>query len=321
MNFKSIRYNSIIRWGAFTLLTICFVELSVRANPTAINTGTAQDTHVDLYKNIWITGLARGQTLLYTWANPNDPNTQQREFEPLRIQVKLLAADESVIAQTAAAAVGAGQFQSFDFNRDQINLPGEPGTGRLQVRLEVLLVGQLKYPNLVLKQGILDTFHDNLEVIDNNTGQTTFNPKSFQIISAGNDHLTGIIPGQTLRFTVFNPNQPDSRGGHREPLSARLLVTQADGSYIAESGELSIPPGEFRFFDFNRSALPVPGETGTGRLQVRVVLGGTFSLTFTGQTTSGTLWTSWELVDNATGKTELYAPTTSVWYLRNSNSQ
>jgi hypothetical protein len=31
------------------------------------------------------------------------------------------------------------EFRSFDFNRDDLHLAGEPGTGRVQVRLTVLL--------------------------------------------------------------------------------------------------------------------------------------------------------------------------------------
>src|SRR6185295_10945468 len=240
-----------------------------------------QSSQVDLYKNIWGIGLARGQTLLYTWANLNDPDPQKREFEPLRIQVKLLTADRSVIEQAEAAAVGVGQFQSFNFSRDQINLPGEPGTGFVEVRVEVTLTGRVKYTNLVLKSGIVETFDDNLEVVENQTGHTTISTKSFQIISAGNDYLIGIVPEQTLRITVFNPNQAGSRNKHREPQLARLLVTQADGTHIADSGVLSVTPGEFRSFNFNRSAFSQPGEPGTGRLQVRVVLEGTFTLTFT----------------------------------------
>ncbi|MBA3713631.1 MAG: hypothetical protein H0W76_14450 [Pyrinomonadaceae bacterium] len=109
------RHTRINRLAALALLVLCFVQLPARAqfnNPKTFQIISAGSD-----------GLARGQTLRYTWANLSDPDPQQREFEPLHIRVRLLAADGSVLAQQEAAAVGAGQFQSFDFHRDQINLP------------------------------------------------------------------------------------------------------------------------------------------------------------------------------------------------------
>ncbi len=101
----------------------------------------------------------------YNWANLNDPDPRKRKLEPSRIRVRLLAADGSVIAQTEADAVGAGQLQFFDFNRDQISLPGEDPTGRLQTILEATVMGQTRYGNGVLKQEILETFDDSVELL------------------------------------------------------------------------------------------------------------------------------------------------------------
>lgn len=185
MSSKLTCHNSITRLATLALLVLGSVQLPVRAHPPALITGAAQSSHL-LYQDIFIpVGLARGQTLRYTWANLNDPDPQQRELEPLRIEVKLLAADGSVIAQTAAAAVGAGQFQSFDFNRDQINLPGEAGTGRLQARLEATV--ELRRRNLVttLSMNIGRPFADAAEVIDTLTGRTTVSFKPKEIVVVG----------------------------------------------------------------------------------------------------------------------------------------
>lgn len=171
------RYSSIARLAALVLLTICFVELNVRAQEPLHQT-------IDLLSCSF--GVARGQTLRYTWANLNDADPQKRVFEPLRIQVKLLAADGSLIAQAEAPAVDAGKFQSFDFNRDQIDLPGEPGTARLQlrlaVRLEVMVIDANKFKNLTFRMAAFD---DAADVMDTLTGQTTVSFKPKEIVVVG----------------------------------------------------------------------------------------------------------------------------------------
>ncbi|MGI8997980.1 MAG: hypothetical protein ACR2GW_15060 [Pyrinomonadaceae bacterium] len=170
MHGNFTRHTPINRLAASALLVLCFVQLPVRAHPPALITGAAQSSHL-LYQDIFIPiGLARGQTLRYTWANLNDPDPQQRELEPLRIEVKLRAADGSVIAQAGAATVGAGQFQSFDFNRDALPLAGEPGTGRLQVQVQAqLFIAKPKQQSL---REAPELFPASLEIIDNSTGQT-----------------------------------------------------------------------------------------------------------------------------------------------------
>lgn len=319
MHRNLFRHNSIIRVAAVALLAICITQLPVRAYPATINTGATPNTHIDLYKNIWIdSGLARGQTLRYTWANLNDPDPQKRRFEPLRIRVRLLTTNGSVIAQTEAATVDAGQFQSFDFNRDQISLPGEEPTGRLQTTLEATVSGNTKYGEIILKQGILETFDDTMEVIDNSGGRTTvglgggangvilddspgnehLNPEAFQIISAGKEYLVGMVPGQTLRVSTLNPFVPPAPGEDVRRLRALFEVSLLleDGRVIAQTDEISLDPGQFHSVDFRRGDLTIAGEPG-GRLQTRARV----------------IWkklrlkqefpSSVELVDDSTGKT------------------
>lgn len=289
MRCSLISHNSIIRSAALALVAVCIIQTPVRARPTASGASAAQDSHRDLYRNVWVNpGLTRGQTLRYTWVNLNDPDPQKRILEPLRIRVRLLAADGSVIAQTEAAAVGSGQFQSFDFNRDQISLPGEDTTGRLQTMLEATVTGQTNYGNIDLKQGIPETFDDAVEVIDNSGGRTTvslrggvnevilndspgnesLNPKSFQIISAGKDYLIGIVPGQTLQVSALNPLAPGADGRKFKMLFAATILL-ADGRVVAQSDEVALEPGEFHSFDFKAADLPLTSELG-GRRQARL---------------------------------------------------
>ena len=89
------------------------------------------------------------------------------------MSARVVADDGGVLAQAAATAVGAGEFQSFDFARAGIGASGDPSTGRLQMRVEVTIVGQTKYLDIVLKRGTSRLFHSAVEVIDDVSGGTS----------------------------------------------------------------------------------------------------------------------------------------------------
>ena len=78
--------------------------------------------------------------------------------------------------------------------------------------------------------------------------------------------LVALAPGDTLRFTAFNPAPAGEVG---EPISMQMRLYNEQGRVIANSAEVAIPPGEFRTVSFKRDELPLAGEPGTGILQVR----------------------------------------------------
>jgi hypothetical protein len=78
--------------------------------------------------------------------------------------------------------------------------------------------------------------------------------------------LVALAPGDTLRFTAFNPVPAGEVG---EPISMQMRLYDEQGRVIAKSAEVAIPPGEFRTISFKRDELPLAGEPGTGILQVR----------------------------------------------------
>jgi len=80
--------------------------------------------------------------------------------------------------------------------------------------------------------------------------------------------LVAFAPGDTLRFTAFNPAPAGEVG---EPISMQMRLYNEQGRVIANSAEVAIPPGEFRTISFKRDELPLAGEPGTGILQVRTV--------------------------------------------------
>ena len=315
-----------LRKSARHIAIILSIGLLCVAGTTDIHAQTEQTRQVTLVQDMAPVGLVVGQTLRYTWANLNDPDPLERDFEPLRIGVRLLAADGSVIAEDGAAAVGAGRFQVFEFKRDAITRSGEADLGRLQVRLEVTVVVRRKFPDIVLKRGLLETFDDVVEIIDDSSGRTTVSfgggwnqvimddtpgkespaPRASQIVAAGNDHLIGIVPGQVLRLSAVNPLAPGQDGRKYKMLFA-VVMLDADGEVIAQSDEIVLDPGKSHSFDFERAALPRIGEVGTYRLQVRAEIRRFFPGIISRLPQGGrdAAPVALEIVDRTTGKTML----------------
>jgi hypothetical protein len=243
-------------------------------------------------------GLVRGQTLRLTASNRNEPGSRGGS-EPVRATATLFDAHGRPIAQSAEVEIPAGEFRSIEFDRDDLPLAGEPGTGRVQVH------SQVRYRMFTIVDRT-QLSPPSSEILDKSAGMTT------AIVAGGNedeslksgfenDNLYGMAPGQMLRFTVFNPDEPDSRAGGVTKLGSKLLTLGGDGAYLAESDELSIEAGEFRSFDVKRDDLHVTGEPGTGRLQVR---GKLILRVLEGSAHSGVSpAVSVELVTSSTGKT------------------
>lgn len=116
------------------------------------------------------------------------------------------------------------------------------------------------------------------------------------------------VPGQTLRFSVFNPNPPEQGSGG---VSGHVKIFDSYGHALAQSEEVELTPGQFRTFDFNRADLRAAGEPGTGRLQVRAEIICRFSDN-PEQIPPDSFSVSMELVDNRTGQTTYYTGTVTV---------
>jgi hypothetical protein len=123
MQINIIRTTPINRMAATALLTCCFFQLAVGAQPS-MQTGE----YVKLGATALL-GLARGETLRFSAFNPVPAGG-----ESIHMQMKLYDAQGNVIAESARVVIPPGEFRSIDFNRDEILLAGDPGTGILQVR-------------------------------------------------------------------------------------------------------------------------------------------------------------------------------------------
>lgn len=311
MHGKFSHHISIIRWMALALLGLCLAQLPARAQTPA-----GQDS-------IWIdigspVGVASGQALRITVLNPlapAPPGEDGRKYKMLFAPL-ILDADGQVIARRDEITLDPGQFHSFDFKRADLPLAGEPDTGRLQVRSEIRRRFFSGITNRI-SQGELDNFFGTVELVDSGTGKTlaaTLLGKEVgndelngqYVITGVNHWAVGLIPGQTLRVSVANPNVAAPAVGQGESIRAQVQLYDARGNLIAQSAEMTIPAGQFHSFDFNRNAIPLAGELGTGRVQTRAqVRYRPFQLL--DRTRAIGHPASIELIDNSTGRT------TAVW--------
>lgn len=295
------------------------------ATTLRVEADAKQTRQISIVQDLAPIGVAFGQTLRYTWGNTTQPDTEKSVFEPMRVAASLLADDGSVLAQAAAEAVDAGGFQSFDFARSDIAASGDPSTGRLQMRVEVTIIGRTKYLDIVLKRGISRPFHHAVEVIDDVTGGTSVSmgagvneltlddtagkekssakPVGFQIISAGRDGLIGVVPGQSLRLSASNPLPADD--GRRFKMLFAFTVLDATGAVMAQGDDVTLEPGQSHSFDVPYSQLAAAGAEITGRVQVRTEMRrffpGIVNRFSTGDKNSPPA--SLELIDSGTGRT------------------
>jgi hypothetical protein len=102
---------------------------------------------------------------------------------PLAVRAKatfVYATGEPIIH--IEAPVPPGQVQSFDVARDMISLPGEPGTGRVQgrVEIEVHIASVSKVEALLIKRSLRTFLPLSLEVMEN--GRTLSTPSNVEVI-------------------------------------------------------------------------------------------------------------------------------------------
>ncbi len=135
------------------------------------------------------------------------------------------------------------------------------------------------------------------------TIQTQARPEQTRQISVVQDLApVGFAYGQTLRITEFNPNSPQAPGADGRKYKMLIAVLILDGSVVAQSNEIVLPAGEFRFFDLDRAALNLTGES-TGRIQLRVSVHIFISQPSGDRIRPDTDFpVSLEMVDNDTGK-------------------
>ncbi|HEV2664253.1 MAG TPA: H-X9-DG-CTERM domain-containing protein [Blastocatellia bacterium] len=282
MKLYIARHILMAKLAALALSALCFLQAPVRAQEM---TG-----YTAIFPSV---GLAPGQILRLTLFNPNGT--------PVRVQAYAHSGGANILLGDGSVRfLTAGAFQSFDFRRSDILLAGEAGTGRIQLRASVRLTFSEATNPFVASMEIIevkDGTSNTVFVGETLPPQAGGSGNDILVSGFGNDILMGIVPGQTLRVTLFNPPASGSEA-QPEPVSGHVKVFDGSGNLIAQSPEQVIPPGEFRLFDFNRDALPLRGEPGANRAQARIKP----FFKFESERLSPVLG-SFEIVDASTGRT------------------
>ncbi|HYV05476.1 MAG TPA: H-X9-DG-CTERM domain-containing protein [Blastocatellia bacterium] len=283
-----VRQISIVKLAAMALITLCSLQTQADAQET--------NRYIVMFPSV---GLAQGQRLRLTLFNPNSEPVRARAMSHHSGGIQVALGDGSV------RFVSHGISQSFDLDRSDIPLTGEEGTGRLQLRasFELGIAAPATIERLTVSMetiSISDGTSNTVffaEVVPSAPGSS--GGTEVLVGSDARDVLMGIVPGQTLRVTLFNPPPSDSQP---QPPRANGHVKVFDGRayLLAQSDEAVIPSGAFRSFDFYRDSFASQGEQGTHRQQVRVDP----IFEFRSQRLSRVL-VSFEIVDNRTGKTKV----------------
>jgi len=311
--FSNLTRRTFIAGMAFLLLVgACLFQRPVFAmepQPSSGRLVPVQSNHI-LYED-FVIGLTAGQTLRATLANLI--GADQREQPPeLRAKATLYDAQGRLIAVSEEARIPRGTSFSFDFNRRAILLPGEPRTGRLEVRMVLEGTFDLSFA----QQTTSDHLPASYELIDG-AGRTVATSRGRLIVLGQRTgkwildvtYEAGMAMGQSFRLTGLGAADSNSPGHTSEPVRMQVTLFDSSGSQIARSPELDIPSGELGWVDFDRASIDLPGERDTGRLQARVQVrlrffNGIPSRFSTGNRGSAPI--AFEIFDNATGETQVY---------------
>jgi len=192
--------------------------------------------------------------------------------------------------------VAPGEVRFADVRRNDLHTyGGDPITGRVQVIVKVTRVAPTG--------GSPDDYPCSLEVIPDEVqdGNSVPTDSKYRLVilpakRAKQFNPIGIIPGQSLRYTFYNQNDPGT-----QPVRARAYVYDAAGRLLAQTDPVELQPGQARTVEIKCDDLRVAGEEVMKRLQVRA---GFQVALMDGPARNVNIPVWLELVDTATGTTQ-----------------
>jgi hypothetical protein len=202
--------------------------------------------------------------------------------------------------------VAPGEVRFADVRRNDLHAYGDSITARVQVMVKVTRVAPAGSSP--------DDYPCSLEVIpdavqDGNWVPTDSKYRLVTLYAKRPKQFTpiGLIPGQSLRYTFYNPNDPGS-----QPVRVRAYIYDATGRLLTQTDPVELRPGQAHTLEMKRDELRVAGEELMGRLQVRA---GFQVASMDGSLRNVSIPVWLELVDTATGATqggEYYTGTVTV---------
>ena len=138
------------------LLALCFSQIPAHAQEVE------QKRQITIVQDLGVVGFVPGQTLSFTLSNPEDSGVS------FRGHVKILDGTR-VVFETPEVEIGPGQFHSFEINRSDISLPGDPRTGRFRAAGRLLGVRKASVERAKAR---IDKLPLSIEIVDNDSGKT-----------------------------------------------------------------------------------------------------------------------------------------------------
>ena len=191
--------------------------------------------------------------------------------------------------------VAPGEVSFADVRRHDLHAYGDHLTGRVQVIVKVTRVAPVGSSP--------DDYPCSLEVIPDEVqdGNSVPIDSKYRLVilpakRAQQFNPIGLIPGQSLRYTFYNQNDPGS-----QPVRVRAYIYDAAGRLLTQTDPVELRSGQAHTVEIKRDDLRVAGEEVMKRLQVRT---GFQVAVMDGSLRNVNIPVWLELVDTATGTTQ-----------------
>lgn len=188
------------------------------------------------------------------------------------------------------------EFRFSDVSREDLNTEGEPETGRSQLLVKVTFIAPAG-SNADDFPGALEIFQD--EVRDGGSVNTISKYRLILVAANSSKQLNapiGFIPGETLRYSVFYPNEESD-----QPVRVQAYIYDSYGNLLKQSDPVVLRPGESYAFDFNGDDPRLPAARNA--MAVVQLSAGVPAASIDGSVRPVKLSVSMEVVNNRTGST------------------